>query len=422
MKPRREKLYTGLEVIVAPMKDTRIVTVLVLVSAGSKYETKATNGISHFLEHLCFKGTQMYPDPRSLSHAFDELGAENNAFTAEEFTGYYAKVDVKHFEKALSLVGDVYLNATLPSDEIEKERGVVIEEINLYNDQPTYHVGDLLTDLLYGNQPAGWEVLGTKENIRRLSRSTIAQYRRDHYVASGTTVIIAGNVSYRDAVRHVKNVFANVPKGKKSTKRKVSEKQTKPVVGIGYRKTDQAHLAFGIRTISFNHKDVPALSLLATVLSGGMSSRLFTRMRDELGLCYYVQASNRFFTDHGYLNIRAGVARDRINEAITEILSLCQDLKDKSVSVGELRKAKNYHIGTMYLGLEATDEVAYSYGIGRILSNDILTPQERARRIRAVEASDIKRVARKVFSDKNLNLAVVGPYKNKERFKRMLHF
>jgi len=218
MKPRREKLYTGLEVIVAPMKDTRIVTVLVLVSAGSKYETKATNGISHFLEHLCFKGTQMYPDPRSLSHAFDELGAENNAFTAEEFTGYYAKVDVKHFEKALSLVGDVYLNATLPSDEIEKERGVVIEEINLYNDQPTYHVGDLLTDLLYGNQPAGWEVLGTKENIRRLSRSTIAQYRRDHYVASGTTVIIAGNVSYRDAVRHVKNVFANVPKGKKSTK------------------------------------------------------------------------------------------------------------------------------------------------------------------------------------------------------------
>ena len=160
-------LESGLRVITAPLRDTRTVTVIVFVSAGSKYETKQTNGISHFLEHLCFKGTEKRPTPLLVSQAFDELGAENNAFTTEEYTGYYVKADAKHVATIVELVADLYLNSTLPDDEIQKEKGVVIEEINLYNDQPTYHAEDLITDLLYGDQPAGWEVLGTKQNIRR---------------------------------------------------------------------------------------------------------------------------------------------------------------------------------------------------------------------------------------------------------------
>src|SRR3989344_3146206 len=210
MRPRREVLESGLRVITVSVRDARTVTAIVFVAAGSKYETVRTNGISHFLEHLCFKGTERYPSALALSHAFDELGAENNAFTAEEYTGYYAKAAPRLLEAILALVADVYLNATLPAPDIERERGVVTEEINLYSDQPTWHAEDLITDLLYGDQPAGWEVLGTKENIRSLSRDDIVRYRKAHYVGSGTTVVVVGDVAPASVTRKVRELFGGI--------------------------------------------------------------------------------------------------------------------------------------------------------------------------------------------------------------------
>lgn len=422
MRYTRTVLDNGLRVITAPSRDAHTVTVIVFVAAGSKYETKKINGISHFLEHLCFKGTEELPTPLSVSESFDSLGAENNAFTAEEYTGYYAKADSKHFGKILKLVADIYLHATLPEPEIEKEKGVVIEEINLYNDKPTYHAEDLITDLLYGDQPAGWEVLGTKENIRRFSREEIAQYRKEHYVARGTTVVVAGNVTSRAATSEIKKAFSYISTGAKSKKKGVIEKQKKPRVGVRYRKTDQAHMVIGSRSVPFGHKDMPALTLLGTILGGGMSSRLFTRLRDELGLCYYVSAGNRFFTDHGYFAIRAGVTKRRVKEALSEILSLCKTVSEERVSHGELQKAKNYAVGSMYLGLETTDALAYSYGIQEILDIEVQSPAEWAKELRAVQPKDIQRVARKVFQDKNLNVAVAGPYKQTGYFTDVVHF
>jgi len=421
MQLRKKVFENGLRVLVAPVRDARTVTVLVFVAAGSKYEKKSNNGISHFLEHLCFKGTQNRPSPSLVSYAFDELGAENNAFTSEEFTGYYAKSSARHLDNILELVADVYLNATIPKDEIERERGVVIEEINLYNDQPTWHAEDLITDLLYGNQPAGWEVLGTKENIRRISRETIVRYREEHYVARGTTVVVVGSVSANDVMHKIKDLFSGISRGPKTSKLSVVENQKHPRAGVRYRKTDQAHIVLGIRTVPFSHKNVWPLSVLTTLLGGGMSSRLFKRLRDELGLCYYVNASQRLFTDHGYLSIRAGVSKDRVEEAIKEILLLCRSFKDELVSEKELRKAKNYHIGTMYLGLESTDSLAWSYGMQEMLGGNVLTPAARARHIRGIGSDDIRRVAKGIFKDDHLNLAVVGPYKGTGQFTRVLH-
>lgn len=420
MRYVREILESGLRVLVAPTRDTETATVLVFVAAGSKYETKATNGISHFLEHLCFKGTTDRTTPLAVSHAFDELGAENNAFTAEEYTGYYAKAHSKHIDTIIELVADIYLHSTLPKEEIDRERGVVIEEINLYNDRPTWHAEDLITDLLYGNQPAGWEVLGTKENIRRLQRATIARYREEHYVAGGTVVVVAGNVTPQKTIKRIRQAFENIPKGKQAAKKDVVERQTKPTVGVRYRKTDQAHLILGIRTVPFTHKDVWVLHVLATLMGGGMSSRLFTRLRDELGLCYYVNATNRFFTDHGYMAIRAGVAKDRADEAVVEILRVCRHFTENKVTAKELRKAKNYAVGTMYLSLEATDALAWSYGSAEMLGREVLTPAARAKKIRAVTRDDIQRVAQRYFKGDNLNLAVAGPYKKGDQFKRVL--
>lgn len=421
MRIYQEKLPHGLDVVIAPMHDTQTVTILILVAAGTAYETKHINGISHFLEHLCFKGTKERPTPSLVSHAFDDLGAENNAFTAEEYTGYYVKVHARQLDAALDLVTDIYLNPTFPSEEIEREKGVVLEEINLYNDQPTWHVQDLITDVLYGDQPAGWEILGTKKNLTSFTRDQIVSYRKKHYVAAGTTVVVAGDVRAGTMKKKIVRAFADVAHTKKGTKRRVKENQTTPAVGVRYRKTDQAHLALAFRTVSFRHKDTWALQLLATLLGSGMSSRLFRRMRDELGMCYYINARNRFFTDHGYFAVHAGVTKGRVYEAIEEIISACKKIKDEPVASAELRKVKNYHIGMLHLGLETTESHAWLYGIPSVLGREALSAKEHTKRLCHVTSADIQRVAKRTFQDARCNLAVVGPYKNTKRFTEILH-
>ena len=240
-------------------------------------------------------------------------------------------------------------------------------------------------------------------------------------MARGTTVVVAGNVSTRTATQAIKKHFGHISRGRKSKKRAVVERQKRPRVGVRYRKTDQAHMVIGIRSVPFGHRDMAALSILALLLGGGMSSRLFARLRDELGLCYYVSASTRSFTDHGYVAIRAGVAKDRIEEALSEILAICAQFKDEYVSARELRKAKNYAVGTMYLRLETTDALAYAYGIQDILGVSVQSPAQWARELRKVTAQDIRRVARKVLQDKNLAVAIVGPYKGTKRFSKRAH-
>jgi predicted Zn-dependent peptidase len=284
MKFSKKILKNGLRVVTVPMKDNPTVTVLVLVEAGSKYETKDINGISHFLEHMCFKGTIKRPKAIDISKELDAIGSQYNAFTSQEYTGYYAKSDAKHFKKIFDLVSDIYLNSTFPDIEIEKEKGVIIEEINMYEDMPNRHVQDLVMTLLYGNQPAGWNVAGSKQNILNMKREDFVKYKNEKYVPEATTLIVAGKVTEKEVLKEVEKVFGYLPKKKKAKKEKTNEFQTKPEILVKFKDTDQTHFVLGVHTYDLFNKKNAILSVLSGVLGAGMSSRLFTKLREEMGV------------------------------------------------------------------------------------------------------------------------------------------
>jgi predicted Zn-dependent peptidase len=422
MKFSKKVLPNGLRVITVPMADNPTVTVLVLVEAGSKYETKKINGLSHFLEHMCFKGTVKRPKAIDISKELDALGSQYNAFTAQEYTGYYAKSDARHFKQIFDIVSDIYLNSTFPEVEIQKEKGVIIEEINMYEDMPPRHVQDLIMQLLYGNQPAGWNIAGEKKNILAMRRQNFVQYKKEHYVSGATTIVVAGKINEKQVLAEVKNVFGGISKQKKTQKIKVKEKQAKPQALIKFKETDQTHFVLAVRTYDLFDKKNAILSVLGGILGGGMSSRLFQKLREEMGVGYYVRAYDDAYTDHGFFQISAGVDNKRIEEVILAILEECRKLKKILVSEEELNKVKECLIGNMKLSLESSDDIANFYGGQELLKHEVKSAEEKANEIRKVTAKDIKILTNDIFQDKKLNLALIGPFKDKTKFSKILKF
>ena len=422
MKYTKKVLGNGLRVITVPMKDNPTVTVLVLVEAGSKYETKEVNGISHFLEHMCFKGTVKRPKAIDISKELDSIGSQYNAFTAQEYTGYYAKSDAKHFKKIFDVVSDIYLNSTFPETEMQKEKGVIIEEINMYEDMPNRHVQDLMMELLYGDQPAGWNIAGEKKNITGMKRDDFITYKKAHYLPEATTIVVGGHITEKEVMKEVLKVFVKIESGKKSKKLKVVEKQEKPEVLLKFKKTDQTHFVLGVRTYDLFSKKNAVLSLLGGVLGGGMSSRLFQKLREEMGVGYYVRAYNDVYTDHGFFQVSAGVDNKRIEEVIHAVLEECRKLMCEEVSAEELNKVKECLIGNMKLSLESSDDIANFYGGQELLKKEIKSAEEKAKELRKVSAKDIKKLANEIFKDEKLNLALIGPFKDKQKFSKILKF
>jgi predicted Zn-dependent peptidase len=422
MQYHTSKLKNGLRVITVPMKDNPTVTVLVMVETGSKYENKKNNGLSHFLEHMCFKGTLKRPSAHAISAELDGLGSQYNAFTGQEYTGYYAKSDAKHFKQVFDVVSDIYLNSTFPEAEMEKEKGVIVEEINMYEDMPHRHVQDLFMSLLYGDQPAGWNIAGTRENVRAMTRTDFVNYKAAHYVPKATVVVVAGKVNQKEVEKEVARVFGELKSGKKDTKLKVVEKQTKPQVLVQYKKTDQTHFVLGVRTFDMFNKTNPVLTVLSTILAGGMSSRLFIKLREEMGVAYYVRSYNDTYTDHGFLEISAGVSNDRVKEVVTEILKECKKLTTELVTPAELSKVKEYLTGNQKLELESSDAWASYYGSQEIAHKKIKTPEEGEAGIRKVTAKQVRDMAQKIFTNANLNLAAIGPFEDKKEFEGILRF
>lgn len=278
---KKTTLKNGLRIITVPMKNTRAITVLVLVGTGSKYETKDINGISHFLEHMFFKGTKKRPNTLKIAEVLDKVGGAYNAFTEKEFTGYWAKVDSKHTDLAIDWVSDNFLNLKIEEKEIKREKGTIIEEINMYLDTPMLHIGDLWEKLLYGDQPAGWLIIGEKEIVKRLKRKHFLDYSKNHYTAKNTIICVAGNINSRTVERKIKDYFKNIRTISPKPKLKVIEKQNKPQSLILFKKTDQTHLALGVRGYGLFSPKKYAQALLATILGGFMSSRLFISIRER---------------------------------------------------------------------------------------------------------------------------------------------
>ena len=404
------------------MRDNPTVTVLVMDEAGSKYETKDISGLSHFLEHMCFKGTVKRPKAIDIARELDSIGAQYNAFTSQEWTGYYAKSDSRHLDKIIDVVSDMYLNPVFNDVEIEKEKGVICEEINMYEDQPMRHIYDLWMRLLYGDQPAGWNVAGTKRIVKKLTRDDFINYRRKHYVAAATAVIVAGQVDETQVTKKIEESFKNISAENKFAKTAVRDKQAKPSVLLKYKKTDQTHLMIGTRSFDAYHDNNKIVRLILAILSGGMSSRLFQKLRDEMGVCYYVNADNDAFTDHGTFYVSAGVDSGRVKEVITSILGELNKLSEVSIESAELRKVKDYLIGNLFLSLESSDAQANFYGSQEILKKPIKTPEELVREIEKVDAESIRNVANQIFNTKNLNLAIIGKFKDRAEFLPILKF
>lgn len=418
----KKVLPNGLRIITVPMRANPTVTVLVLAEAGSKYETKDKNGISHFLEHMCFKGTTKRPSVSDISTELDNIGSHYNAFTSQEYTGYYAKAEYTKVEKLLDIVSDMYLNPIFNEKEIEKEKGVIIEEINMYEDLPQRKVQNLILELVYGDQPAGWDIAGPKENIRKMNRNDFVTYRNKFYTAEATTIVVSGNINEKKVIKNIQQIFSTVPKAKKGTKLKVIESQTKPQIALHKKETDQAHLVLGVRTFGVHSKFERIMKVLVGVLDAGMSSRLFKKLRDEMGVCYYVHANQDAYTDHGLFCVSAGVDNKRVKEVISAILLELAKLKTELVSVEELKKVKQNLIGSMYLHLESSDSLAQFYGGQEVMNEKIKTPAEIKKKIESVTAVEVRSLAKQIFIDNNLNLAVVGRFENKADFEAVLKF
>jgi len=408
---QKTTLKNGLRIITVPDESSKAVTVLVAVGAGSKYESKNNNGISHFLEHMFFKGTKKRPNALSIAESLDKVGGNYNAFTSKEMTGYYAKVDSSHLDLALGWVSDIFLNSKLETKEINKEKGVIVEEMHMMLDHPMSYVTDLFEELLYGDQPAGWNVIGTEENILKFKRKDFLYYLKNYYSSFNTLVCVSGKFNQKDILAQVKEQFKSINKTSIFEKENTIESQKDPQTFIHYKKTDQTHLCLGVRAFDILSERKYALSVLAVILGGNMSSRLFSEIREKRGLAYYVRTSSELYTDSGYLVTQAGIPNDAVQKVIDLIWKEYQLIKKRGVSAAELKKAKDFIKGSLILGLESSDTKASFYTQQELLTNKILTVEEKCAKINKVTRLSINNVAGEIFNPNKLNLALIGPHK-----------
>lgn len=407
--------------VIVPITEVESATTMVMVGAGSRYETRDNNGISHFLEHMAFKGTKKRPTAIEIASLIDGAGAEQNAFTGKEYTGYYIKSAAHRVELSLDILSDMIANLLLDPKEIDKERGVITEEINLYEDTPPRKIGDVYESLLYGDTPMGWDVAGRKEVIRSITREDFLSYMKRLYSASNMVIVVAGKVEVNKTLELINKYFSAHPTFTTEGHKAVIEGQRDPEVKIHHKKTDQAHFALGVRTVGLSEeKERFPLTVLSAILGGGMSSRLFHEVREKRGLAYYVRTVSEHYMDAGHLTTFVGSDPKRIDEAISVVgQEYKKMITDNEISEEEVKKAKEFLKGHFVLDLEDTKSVAVFYGSDWILEKKLENPSEVIAKIEAVKISDVKRVARK-FLSLPLNLAIIGDYQDRERFRKLL--
>lgn len=421
MKYKKTVLKNGMRIITVPLMESQSAIGMVLVETGSDFETKEQNGLSHFLEHMVFKETTNRTGDQ-IKLELDGMGAASNAFTSNEFTGYYAKASKEKISKIIDLISDLYLNPTFPQKDIDIERGVIIEEINMYEDLPQRTVLDMWEELLYPNTSAGRTVIGPKENILAFNQKDFVSYHAKHYTPSKTVCVVAGNIDEKIVLKQIKSIFEKLPIKSASKRAKIKQSQKSADIKIKYKKTDQAHLVLGFRAFDQYDKRNYALKLAGTILGKGFSSRLFTKMRDELGMCYYTRANLDTSTDRGSFFVHAGVTVGRTQEAVEVIMQEFKKIRDEVIPKEELQKAKDFLLGHFAIGLETSEDVADYFGFQELLHDKILQPKDYIAKIKAVTTEDIQKVLKQIMKQDKLNLALIGPFQEKESksFQKML--
>ena len=416
---QRETLSNGARVLTGDMPHAQSVICALMFAAGSRYETRETNGIAHFAEHMFFKGTERRRTARDIAGEIDAIGGEFNAFTGKEYTGYYVKCAAEHRDVALDVLVDMLRNSRFDADEIEREKGVIVEEMNMYFDTPRDFIGGLYDNLLYGDQPLGWDIIGRKETVRGATRETFLDYLGRWYRPSRLVVGVAGQVGDGLTTR-LEELLGDLEGEAPGAPNPVDPGANGGRVKVHTKQSDQAHVCLGVRSHPLEHPDRYVLQLLATVLGGGMSSRLFTEVRERRGLAYYVYGVNHSYTDAGSLYSQAGVDISRIDEAIATIVAELSRIADEPVPADELEKARNFAKGRFVLQLESP-QGTIMYGLRRaVLEGEAVEPADVLAELDRVTADDIQRVARDVIGGDGLHLAVIGPFDDADRFEKLL--
>ena len=416
-----EKLPNGLRILTAPMASAQSVTCAIMLAAGSRYETPETNGIAHFAEHMFFKGTDKRPTARDISKEIDAIGGEFNAFTGKEYTGFYVKCAAESRDIALDVLVDMLRNSKFAEAEIEREKGVIIEEMNMYFDTPRDFIGGVYEGLLYDDQPLGWDIIGRKETIRDATRATFRNYVDSWYKPSRMVVGVGGAIG-DDLHEKVEELLGDLSAAETGEPERVRLDgiDARPRVKVHTKQSDQAHVILGVHSYPLEHPDRYPLQVLATVLGGGMSARLFTEVRERRGLAYYVFGVNHSYTDAGSLFAQAGVDINRIDDAVSTIARELRKVATESVPRDELEKARSFAKGRFVLQLE-TSQGLIMFGLRReVLESETPDPQEVLAELDKVTAEDVQRVAQDVIDGRGLNLAVIGPFDDAERFEQLL--
>jgi predicted Zn-dependent peptidase len=414
----RHTLDNGLRVLTANLDHAQSVTCMVMLAAGSRYETPDTNGIAHFSEHMFFKGTERRPSARDIAGEIDAIGGEFNAFTGKEYTAYYVKCAAEHRNVALDVIVDMLRNSRFESEEIEREKGVIIEEMNMYFDTPRDYIGGVYESLLYGDQPLGWDIIGRKETVRGATRDTFMSYLDRWYKPPRMVLGVAGRIG-DDVLERAQELLGDLP-GAEMGEPEPARGYESERVRVFTKQSDQAHLILGVPSYPLEHPDRYALQMVATVLGGGMSSRLFTEVRERRGLAYYVFGINHSYIDAGSLYSQAGVDINRIDEAVTTIASELRKIAAEPVPADELEKARNFTKGRFVLQLESPQGLIM-FGLRKeVLERRAPDPEEVLAGVDAVTAEDVQRVAQDVIADERLRLALIGPFDDAARFENLL--
>jgi predicted Zn-dependent peptidase len=416
----RTNLSNGLRVLTAPLPHAQSVACYIMLSAGSRYENASNRGIAHFAEHMFFKGTEKRPTSRDLTTVVDGMGGEFNAFTSKEYTGYYIRCAGADRDTALDVLVDMLRNSKFDSEELEREKGVILEEMNMYFDTPRDYVSAVYEEVLFGDNPLGWETLGTRETIKSATRETFIDYLDHWYTPARMVVGVAGMVG-DDLIPTLEGLLGDLGGNGAGTPEPATvDHSTEPRVRVHRKDSDQAQICIGVPSYPLTHPDRYALQLLGTVLGTGMSSRLFLEVRERRGLAYYIYGLNSAYTDAGTLYAQGGVDIKRVDEAISVIVEQFRNMASDPVPADELEKARSLAKGRFVLQTESPNGLIL-FGLRReVLEGRAPEPEEMLAALDAVTAEDVQRVAQDVIGNGGLRLAVIGPFDDAGRFEKLL--
>lgn len=410
---RKATLKNGTRVVFVPHRDTAAATVLALYEVGSRHEALSTNGAAHYIEHMMFKGTSRRKDTMSISRDLDSVGADYNAYTYKDHTGYYIRLTADRLPLAVDMLDDMLHRSLFRPKDMKSELNVILEEIRMYEDNPMSLADDLMEEVLFDRSPLGWKISGTVETMKGMKRNALMAFRNAHYVPSRCVLAVAGKFDETATLALLEKTFGRAPK-KKEPKPFVhfahSAAGKRPRVRIHHKDTEQVQVVMGFPGYSYADPRLPALNVLGIILGGTMSSRLFLSVREKEGLAYFVRSSASPFQDTGAFVVQAGLARERVHKAMAIIMKELAKIAAKDVTSEELNRAKEYVKGKTLLNLEDSSHLAEWYARQELLQRRVMSPEERVARVFAVTKDDVRRAAKDVLVANRMALAVVGPY------------